>query len=1254
MTKTRRKQLKLSLEELYELSKDRPLSTPEIHLSNDYYGHAHLLKQYVNLSPNHQIKASIEHGVGIFDNVWDNDVKVNLPAILYPSSSRHHVFKKRTNKALFAIGSIISYAPSFLDREAFEQEKKSIGRNLLALPAHSTHWILSQYSIHEYCSFLEELGKDFDSVRVCLGWKDILRGQAEEFMKHGFECVTAGHMYDPLFLPRLRSIIELATVTTSNLRGTHVGYCILLGKSHYLSHKHIDVSCEKEEMLAISDYRNDSQAFQEILRACGEFREDVTPEQKAIAEKYWGTGEIKTVKEMRMILQMAEDMYAKGQRFYMSNHKVQIEQSLDYLNSTKNEEALIFLDQSVAVYPEYPAFNYGKAVALVRLGNISEAIKALDTLLTVMPDHKKAKLLLQELRIGIENENLLKSTDIMIASYPRSGNTWLRLLLADIILQIHNFKTDTVLPIHADHIIPNIHDKNLHEIDPRLDISDRLIKTHDTFGPDVKKVVYLFRNATDALSSYYYFHRRYQHLQNTASDGIDAFSIKHLEEWCEHLSSYVNAKTNQGADIFFISYEWLHTDAVGALRKVAKFLELLVSEQMCKIAVENHTFQKHHEDEKTSGTVGSKYFEYFFREGKIDGGAKAFQKETLEFINAKATPVYEKATALQAAEYPTQSPTISVEDLVKQVAKALQADNHTMAFHLINKAKSFKKPVQGLDYLRAICFLKMNQLDAAREALREELRYFSDNAEALDLLNQILEKPPQKISWRIGDQEFQELLQIIRPYTMLSEERLFSLFALAKRVCLENVPGNFVECGVAAGGSSALLAIVIKRYSRQSRRLYAFDSFEGMPAPSENDMHGGLPANATGWGTGTCAAPQESLREICAKLGVSEIVQTVKGYFQDTLPGMQNKIGQISFLHMDGDWYESTKTILNNLYDRTVAGGFIQVDDYGFWEGCSKAIHEFEAERDIKFQINNIDNTGVWFSKSDSFRSGTAIKDDSDRNIAKMEEKQAYASNGKPKKLKLKARLLNLGCGNRFHPDWTNVDFHSTGEGVISHNLTEGLTFADNSFDVVYHSHLLEHFPKRQAPVFLRECFRVMKDGGIIRVVIPDLEQIAKCYLGLLAKSLKGDKDARKQYEWTMLELFDQMVRNVPGGEILKYWKQDPIPAESFVIERMGSDALNVITNIRNNKNKHIENPKEKSLSNPQKIGAFRLSGEIHQWMYDRYSLGVLLNQVGFKDVKVCLANESHIPDFNSYLLDIEPDGAVRKPDSLFMEGMKY
>ena len=309
----------------------------------------------------------------------------------------------------------------------------------------------------------------------------------------------------------------------------------------------------------------------------------------------------------------------------------------------------------------------------------------------------------------------------------------------------------------------------------------------------------------------------------------------------------------------------------------------------------------------------------------------------------------------------------SVGELMQQATQDLNVNKIVEAFNRLSQAKVFKQPTPGLDYLRATCLLRMNQPEAALQALYEELRYFPNNNEAQNLLNQLLTQYPNLVAGQIDDAEFQELLQVVRPYTMLSEARLYSLFCLAKRICVENIPGNFVECGVAGGGSTALMAAVMKRYTQQLRWLYAFDSFEGMPAPTEEDNQGGIPADASGWGTGTCAAPEASVREICSKLGVSDLVHTVKGYFQDTLPQMRDSVGMIALLHMDGDWYESTKAILHNLYDRVVNDGVIQVDDYGHWEGCRQAVHEFEAMREIEFDIHPIDGTGVWFSCPDQF-----------------------------------------------------------------------------------------------------------------------------------------------------------------------------------------------------------------------------------------------------------------------------------------------
>ncbi len=209
--------------------------------------------------------------------------------------------------------------------------------------------------------------------------------------------------------------------------------------------------------------------------------------------------------------------------------------------------------------------------------------------------------------------------------------------------------------------------------------------------------------------------------------------------------------------------------------------------------------------------------------------------------------------------------------------------------------------------------------------------------------------------------------------------------------------------------------------------------------------------------------------------------------------------------------------------------------------------------------------------------------------------------------------------------------------------------------EAVCHFHLLKHFTKAFAPRFLQECYRVLKPSGILRVVVPDLEALVRHYLRLLEQALAGDTTAQKRYEWSLLEMFDQMVRNVSGGEMLAYWRQNPMPAEDFVFERLGSEVKDKVARIRSQGGTHGDSHKTSDALPPDalRIGQFRLSGEIHQWMYDRFSLGKLLEGAGFGGIRVCRANESRIPDFNRYLLDIEADGAVRKPDSLFMEAVK-
>ena len=147
---------------------------------------------------------------------------------------------------------------------------------------------------------------------------------------------------------------------------------------------------------------------------------------------------------------------------------------------------------------------------------------------------------------------------------------------------------------------------------------------------------------------------------------------------------------------------------------------------------------------------------------------------------------------------------------------------------------------------------------------------------------------------------------------------------------------------------------------------------------------------------------------------------------------------------------------------------------------------------------------------------------------------------------------LNLGCGNRYIENWTNIDYSSTSKNVISCDLKRGIPFDENTFDFVYNSHVLEHFSKEEAPEFIFECWRVLKPGGIVRIVVPDLFLLVKKYIESYEKANNGESGWIDNYEWMVLHLLDQCVRDCPGGEMLKYISKKNLRNEDYVFDSWG------------------------------------------------------------------------------------------------------
>ncbi len=214
------------------------------------------------------------------------------------------------------------------------------------------------------------------------------------------------------------------------------------------------------------------------------------------------------------------------------------------------------------------------------------------------------------------------------------------------------------------------------------------------------------------------------------------------------------------------------------------------------------------------------------------------------------------------------------------------------------------------------------------------------------------------------------LLATVDAFTMTSIERRYALLQAVRHLMREKIEGAIVECGVWRGGSMMLVAKVLQD-AGISRELYLYDTFEGMPPPSEEDQDAtGTPASillrkevcnryeSHLW----AVASLEDVRRNLASTGYPETsLNFILGRVEQTIPATIPP--SIALLRLDTDWYESTAHELDHLYPRVVSGGIIIIDDYGHWKGARKAVDEFIQKCPDRIFLNRIDNTGRVFVK---------------------------------------------------------------------------------------------------------------------------------------------------------------------------------------------------------------------------------------------------------------------------------------------------
>lgn len=295
----------IPFQDIESLSKEIPMEyINTIQMDFDepsYYGGYYILSQYAGLDmfilPPKNL--GIQHGYSFEILEWEK-AKMNRRNLVWSKKMVQMYQSICENPHIYAIGAPFFYAKSLLDDAEIEKEKKRLGKNLLAFPMHSSICTDTNYDPSTFLAVLKAERKNFDSVRVCLYWKDILRGKHKLYQDSGFECVCNGHIFDLNFLKRQKSLFMIADATISNGVGSHIGYSIFMNKPHKLIKDYYEYEGgDGRELTEIMEKPN----FQLVENVFCESRDySITASKIEVVDKFWGISDFKKPQELRKLL----------------------------------------------------------------------------------------------------------------------------------------------------------------------------------------------------------------------------------------------------------------------------------------------------------------------------------------------------------------------------------------------------------------------------------------------------------------------------------------------------------------------------------------------------------------------------------------------------------------------------------------------------------------------------------------------------------------------------------------------------------------------------------------------------------------------------------------------------------------------------------------------------------------------------------------------------------------------------------------
>lgn len=238
---------------------------------------------------------------------------------------------------------------------------------------------------------------------------------------------------------------------------------------------------------------------------------------------------------------------------------------------------------------------------------------------------------------------LAKNNSYILSSFPRSGNTWLRIMLSHLISMKHDQNYINELNVHQDQIIPDENRDKLKNCVEWAFKSVVIMKSHRTYLSLKKNIskktkhIYLFRRPEDVLTSYYYFHLRYSHLDHVKEAGIDAFVLQKLDDYILHLESIICSGLDT-TQLKVISYENLVQDTHNVMVSLTSWMDLSYSKYEIDKSIKLSSFKMLQEREKKI----SKKDVLFFRRGKIGEGEQELKTETKNILKNKTKKIINK------------------------------------------------------------------------------------------------------------------------------------------------------------------------------------------------------------------------------------------------------------------------------------------------------------------------------------------------------------------------------------------------------------------------------------------------------------------------------------------------------------------------------------------------------------------------------------------------------------------------------------